>query len=309
MRTAVVAMWLSVAGVLAAVPSPSVMTTPMPRLERMVVVAPAETLAVMVPAEVRRAGAHVVLLPGVLGSAFSMRHITRLLEASGHAVVVIDPLGMGASGRPLTANYSLAAQAQRVRAVLDTLGWTQVIVAGQGTSATIALHLAAQSPTHVRGVVSMAGGPVSSQRTGGIGTVLRFARLFDNPVGRAAARRRFAKELRARAVRTDWLTPEVEQAYVRGVGGDLRGMLGVLHAMGEAREPEALDVVLARVKVPVRVLVGAVAVPGAPTAEQLGMLVRYVRDVRVDTVPATGVLLHEEAPGVVAGVIGGWGSG
>jgi hypothetical protein len=57
------------------------------------------------------------------------------------------------------------------------------------------------------------------------------------------------------------------------------------------------------------VLVGAVAVPGAPTAEQLGLLVRYVRDVRVDTVPATGVLLHEEAPGVVAGVIGGWGSG
>jgi pimeloyl-ACP methyl ester carboxylesterase len=132
MRIAVVAMWLRVAGVLAAVPSPAVMPTPLPRLERMVVVAPAETLAVMVPAE------------------------------------------------------------------LDRLGWTQVIVAGQGTSVTIALHLAAQSPSHVRGVVSMAGGPVSTQRTGGISTVLRFARLFDNPVGRATARRRFAKELRAR---------------------------------------------------------------------------------------------------------------
>jgi hypothetical protein len=55
------------------------------------------------------------------------------------------------------------------------------------------------------------------------------------------------------------------------------------------------------------VLVGAVAVPGAPTAAQLELLRRHVQDVRVDTVPATGVLLHEEAPGVVAGVIGEWG--
>jgi hypothetical protein len=48
---------------------------------------------------------------------------------------------------------------------------------------------------------------------------------------------------------------------------------------------------------PVRVLVGAVAVPGAPTTAQLELLRRHVQDVRVDTVPVTGVLLHEEAPG------------
>jgi hypothetical protein len=71
--------------------------TSIPLVERRVVVAPAETLAVMVSAAPRPAGGHVVLLPGVLGSAFSMRHITHALEA------------------------------------------------GQGTSATIALHLAAQS--------------------------------------------------------------------------------------------------------------------------------------------------------------------
>ncbi len=85
----------------------------------------------------------VVLLPGVLGSSFSMRHVTSALLDVGHEVIVIDPLGMGASDRPQVANYSLDGQARRVLSVLDTIGWRDVVIAGHGTSATIALRAAA----------------------------------------------------------------------------------------------------------------------------------------------------------------------
>ena len=195
-------------------------------------VAPAESLAVF-GATTRwtvasPSAAGVVLLPGTLGSAFALRHVTRSLEAAGVRVVVLDPLGMGASGRPRDADYSLEAQARRVVQVLDSLGWRRALVAGQGTSATIALRVAARAPERVLGVVSIAGGPVATQGTDGVRTALR------------------------------------------------------------------------RIRAPVHVFVGREPRPGAPSTEQLALLVRLVPNARVDSVAGTGVLLHEETPEVIA---------
>jgi pimeloyl-ACP methyl ester carboxylesterase len=271
-----------------------------PRPLRHVTVAPAESLAVQRPPKDAPADARVVLVTGVLGSAFSMRHVTAALTARGLAVAVIDPLGMGASSRPATADYSLEAQAARVLVVLDSLRWPRVVLAGQGTSATIALRAAARAPHRVAGVVSIAGGPVASQRTDGLGLALRAGPLLNTPPGRALARRHFGRALRARAVRDDWVTPDVERAYVAPLLADLPRALRALEAMGASAEPTALEVILARVTVPVRVLVGRVARPGAPTDAQLALLVRHLRDVRIDSLADSGVLLHEEAPGAVA---------
>lgn len=271
-----------------------------PRPLRYVTVAPAESLAVQLPPDDSTADARVVLLTGVLGSAFSMRYVTADLAARGLAVAVIDPLGMGASSRPATADYSLEAQAARVLVVLDSLRWSRVVLAGQGTSATIALRVAARAPHRVAGVVSIAGGPVASQRTEGISLALRAGPLLNTPPGRALARRHFRRALRARAVHDDWVTPEVERAYVAPLLADLPRALRALKAMGASEEPKALETALARVTVPVRVLVGRVARPGAPTAAQLALLGRHLRDVRIDSLADNGVLLHEEAPGAVA---------
>jgi pimeloyl-ACP methyl ester carboxylesterase len=87
---------------------------------------------------------------------------------------VIDPLGMGASTRPKGADYTLSAQAARIASVLEAElpAGVAVIVAAQGTSATIAYHLAAIDTTRIRGVVSIAGGPIDQQGTSGVRTAL-----------------------------------------------------------------------------------------------------------------------------------------
>src|SRR5207302_4249156 len=90
----------------------------------MVPVAPAESLSV----ETRGRGDPVVLIPGLFGSAFGFRKLVPLLVDAGYRTIVIEPLGVGASGRPEKANYSLTAQAARIAAVLDTLHVSSALV-------------------------------------------------------------------------------------------------------------------------------------------------------------------------------------
>src|SRR2546425_2721309 len=67
-------------------------------------------------------GDPVVLIPGLFGSAFGFRNLVPLLTQAGYRAIVIEPLGIGSSARPEKANYSLTAPADRIAAVLDSLG-------------------------------------------------------------------------------------------------------------------------------------------------------------------------------------------
>src|SRR5207249_7805604 len=90
------------------------------------------------------AGAPVVLIPGLFGSAFAYRKVIPRLTAAGYRAIVIEPLGMGSSGRPEHADYCLTAQADRVAAALDQLGVTGAVVIAHQTSASIAYRLASR---------------------------------------------------------------------------------------------------------------------------------------------------------------------
>jgi pimeloyl-ACP methyl ester carboxylesterase len=274
-----------------------VLSSPVP--PRAVTIRPSEWVAVEVHVPTGRARDTVVLLPALLGSGPSVQRVVEGLVAEHALVAVIDPLGMGASARPRDADYSLEAQAQRIVAVLDTLGWSRVWVAGVATSGTIALRVAARAPDRVHGVLSIAGGPVASQRTAGVRTVARLATVLDSPLGRPLARRHFAGQLKSRSGRSDWLTPSALQRYLDPVLADLSGQLVALQRMSEASEPEPIEAVLARVTAPVHLLVGAIETPGAPTAAQVRLLQQHVRHTRVDSVPAAGAMLVEEAPDAV----------
>lgn len=286
---------------------------PVPGVSHRVPVAAVETLAVRVAEPAERPGrvsghgsvATAVLLPGPVGSAYAMRRVSAALVANGWRVVVVDPLGMGHSTRPAGADYSLTAQAARVLDALDVLGAGPVVVAGQGTSASIALRLAAARPERVLGVVSIAGGPIDRQATDGVRTALTLGRLLDTPPGRHLVRRRFARALRDRSASGDWVGDESVGAYLEPVLRDVGAALRALGAMGAAVEPEPIATVLPRVRAPVRLLVGSVVTPGAPTGPQLRLLLHAVRDVRVDTVAGAGELLHEERPEAVASAIAG----
>jgi hypothetical protein len=122
---------------------------------RHIAVGRGETLSVVrplaaVPASPRSATTPmVVLLPGPIGSAFAMRHLTGALTREQVPTAVVDLLGMGESGKPSGADYSLARQSERLLAVIDTLAIERVLIVAQGTSATAALRLAALAPSRV----------------------------------------------------------------------------------------------------------------------------------------------------------------
>ena len=114
----------------------------------LVPVAPGEALHVVD----HGAGTPVVLLPGSLGTAFGFRRLQQPLADAGFRFLAVEPLGLGDSLRPPLADYSLTAQADRVRALLDELGLDRAIVVGQGLGVSIALRLAVRHPERVLAV-------------------------------------------------------------------------------------------------------------------------------------------------------------
>ncbi len=269
----------------------------------------AETLAVSArglsadPAPLLRARTTVVLIPGPVGSAFSMRHITTALAEQAIPTVVIDPLGMGASARPEKADYSLTRQAARIASVLDTLHLSRVLLVAQGTSATVALHMAADSHERIAGVLSLAGGPVDHQGTKGVKLALAFSSLLDNALGRAIGRRKFVAAIREQSANDAWCTPAVVREYLRPYEQDLRGSLRALRSMSESVEPAPIASRLASVQVPVQLLVGDKRSANAPTDEQIRVLQQGLRVFRVDTVRNAGTLLQEERADAVVQAI------
>src|ERR1051326_8802723 len=104
-----------------------------------VVVAAAETLHVEAwPGD----GRPVAVVPGLFGGAFTFRKVVPLLAALGYRPIVIEPLGTGFSSRPAKADYSLAAQANRLAAVLDSLNAGPVLVLAHSLGAAMAYRLA-----------------------------------------------------------------------------------------------------------------------------------------------------------------------
>ena len=116
--------------------------SPAAATEHMIPVAPGECLHV----EAAGAGTPVVLVPGLLGSAFGFRKLVDPLVAGGYRVVVVEPLGIGSSGKPEAADYSLTAQADRIAAVLGALELDDAIVVAHSVAASMALRLAARHP-------------------------------------------------------------------------------------------------------------------------------------------------------------------
>lgn len=289
----------------AAVSARSAPAGPGPLTALRIVLTDAETLQVATSGTVPSDAPVVVLLSGPVGSAFSLRKVTDVLQREDVAVLVVDPLGMGASSRPRQADYSLTRQAERVRLVLDRLvpPRSPVILAAPGTSATIAFRVAASDTARVRGIVSIAGGPVNRQGTSGIRLALALAPLLDNALGRAIGRRRFASGAREQSSDPTWVTTETVALYLAPVERDLRATFRALKAMYDAKDSIPVAATLPSIVAPVRLIVGDKPLPNAPTASQIGELQRGLRHFRVDTVPNAGTMLQEEQAATVARII------
>jgi pimeloyl-ACP methyl ester carboxylesterase len=93
----------------------------------------------------RGRGEPLVLLHGVGGSIYDWRHVLRPLSRD-RRVIAIDLLGAGESDKPAGEDYSVAAQARRVRGVLEALGVERASLAGNSFGGGVALRFAQDWP-------------------------------------------------------------------------------------------------------------------------------------------------------------------
>src|SRR2546426_3598461 len=182
-------------------------------------VSPAESLQVTEAGAV--AAAPVVLIPGLFGSAFAYRKVVPLLTAAGYRTLVIEPLGVGSSGRPEHADYCLTAQADRIAAALDHLGVQRALVIAHQTSASIAYRLAYPRPDLVRGIISLEGGPAEAAATPCFRRAMRFAPWIKWFGGIRRIRGKIRSSLVAASGDTSWVTDSVVDAYTAGAATDL----------------------------------------------------------------------------------------
>ena len=266
-----------------------------------VLVAPAESLAVEVAG--RAAGAPVVLVPGLFGSAFGFRKLVPLLTAAGYRAVVVEPLGIGSSSRPRKANYSLTAQAGRIAAVLDSLGVRGVLIVAHSIGASEAFRLAYHRPDLVRGLVSIEGGPTETTLTPAFKRALRFAPWIKLFGGIRLIRRKIRGLLIDSSGDSTWVTDDVVQGYTAGAARDLDATLRAYLAMGNAREPERLAPHLAELRCPVRLIVGGARHDGDVGDQEVRLLEHAVRAFALDSVPGAGHFIYEEQPRAVLAAV------
>ncbi len=263
---------------------------------RDVQVAPTEILRTTMVGD----GQPVVLIPGIFGGAFGFRHVTSRLSELGYRSIVIEPLAFGSSSHPSRADYSFAAQADRIGAALDSLGVTGALFIAQSSGAAMAYRMAYRRPDLVRGILSIEGGPAETAATPGLKHALRFGgfltKLF---VGKGMIRSRVQHDLIENSGDTTWITPAVLDQYTTGQAADVDGAIDALRAMSKSKEPESLRERLHEARVPVRMLLGTVLHPSRVKDDELSQLHSSLQDFAVDSVPGSGQYIGEEQPEAV----------
>jgi pimeloyl-ACP methyl ester carboxylesterase len=264
-----------------------------------IAVAPAESLQVTIAGT----GKAVVLVPGLFGSAYGFRHVIPILTAAGYRAIVIEPLGIGTSGRPAHADYSLTAQAGRLAAALDSLRIKHAIVVAHSVGAAIAFRLAYRRPDLVRGLVSLDGGPSEAATTPGFRRAMRFAPWIKLFGGIRLVRGKIRTALIAASGDPAWVTDSAVAAYTAGAAANLDGTLRAYLRMARAREPERLEPYLGHILCPVRLAVGTAPRNSGIRQPEIDLLGRTVTSFAIDTVVGAGHYIHEEQPAAVGAAV------
>lgn len=266
---------------------------------RNIPVAPAETLHV----EESGTGTPVVLIPGFVGGTFTFRKIVAPLNAEGYRTIIIEPLGIGESNHPSGADYSLTAQADRMAAVFDTLGLSDVIVLAHSAAGSIGFRLAYRHPDLVGGLISIEGGPTEQTATPGFRRIMRFAPLIKLVGGVELVRWQIHRLLRSASIDTSWITDSTIMGYAGDAARDVSGTLDAFRAIANAHEPVKLAPHLAEVRCPVILMVGTPAHDGDVGADEVHLLAADVPHFTADTVPDAGHFLQEERPDAVLAAV------
>ena len=262
-------------------------------------VARAESLQVSVTGD----GRPVVLIPGLFGSQFGFRNVVPRLTKAGYRVIVIEPLGIGSSARPEDSDYSLTAQADRIAAVLDTLGVRAAVLVAHSLGASMAYRLAYRRPDLVGGIVSLEGGPAEAAATPSFRRAMRFAPWIKWFGGIGRIRSKIRRSLVAASGDTSWVTDSVVAAYTAGAAADLDGTLKAFMRMAQAHERERLAPHLGEIHCPVRLLVGTARHEGGVPAGDVEQLRTGLSSFSIASVLGSGLYIYEEQPQAVVDAV------
>jgi pimeloyl-ACP methyl ester carboxylesterase len=219
-------------------------------------------------------------------------------------VVVIEPLGVGASSRPRDADYSMTAQSRRIGSALDSLGVGPATFVGQALSTAILLRLALEAPTRMLGLVSLEGGATNESATPGLRRGLTIASiLFRIFPSHRLIRYRVKSNLENVSADKSWITPEAVDGYVEPFISSLRETFAAYRAMASSRETVMLGPRMQALDVPVSLMLGAVPHYGGVSAAELDPMHRYLRSFTVTAISGAGHILAEEKPVEVVDVI------
>jgi pimeloyl-ACP methyl ester carboxylesterase len=265
-----------------------------------VAVGPADSVTVAIAGQ----GDPVVLVPGLFGSAYAFRDLTPLLNDAGYQTIIIEPLGIGSSGRTLDADYSLTAQAERLAAVLDTLALDDVIVVAHSHGGSIGFRLAVLYPELVAAIVSLEGGPAEEAASPGFRRAMKVAPLLKLVLREQMARRIIRSRLVASSGDSTWITEEVVSGYTSGLVADIGATIDAYVRMAEATEPWSLAERLQEITCPVRLVVGGTPHEGAVPVEEVDLLTRSLGAFTIDSVPGVGHFIFEEQPSAVTAAVG-----
>ncbi|MFL5507095.1 MAG: alpha/beta fold hydrolase [Gemmatimonadales bacterium] len=242
----------------------------------------------------------VVFIAGIFGGAFGYRHLTTPLAELGYRCIVIEPLGFGFSSHPSKSDYSFTAQADRIGAVLDSLGVTHAIVIAQSSASSMAYRLAYRRPELVRGVLSISGGPAETPATPVLKRSLRFGGFLTKlVVGKGMIRGKVKKDLIKNSGDTTWVTEQTVGEYTAGQAEDVDGAIDGLRRMSQAIEPESLRERLHEMRVPIRLLVGTAPHASAVKEDEIDLMRTQIADFEVEHIEGSGQYIHEEQPAAV----------
>lgn len=241
----------------------------------------------------------VVIIPGLIGGAYSFRQVIAELELAGRRVIIVDVLGTGASTKPSKADYSLTAQSIRVAHVLDSLKVQNATLLTHAIAGSIGYRLALHRPDQVRAIVTIDGGAAERSATSGLRRALTFAPLIKLFGTKRIMVGKVRGEISESSGDRSWITEEVLDNYTAPYREDADQMLDVLKAMADSPEPVALVPNLRSINAQVTLLVGNQPPDKVLSPEKIEVLRKGLKHFRVETIDGAGVFIQEERPAAV----------
>jgi pimeloyl-ACP methyl ester carboxylesterase len=238
-----------------------------------------------------------VLLSGMVGGVAGFQRLERRLVESGHRVIAIDPYHLSID----SADVSFAALARRVERVMAANNVTAANLVGHAHGAGVMLRIAALAPHRVAELYFLDVGALPVNQTKVLSRSLRLVPIITRiPGGRAVIRDRIVRGLRQNAGRTEWLDAATQRAYTEPMLDDIDRVIALAFRLGNAKEPESLDAVVSRIRVPATVILGDTPRESGPDSTELTALAPLGSLLRVHRLAGVGHFPHEESPDDVA---------